>query len=356
MGNLLRLRQEFPSVERFTYLYAGKLGPMHRQAPKTLATYTSHWEMQGGFGWVERWKEDAAPLTEALATLLGAQVDGITILTSTESAARCAHLAPEATIAYEASAEDELSTAPDWIPAILTRQRLPIYEHEVAAVISLLEAQRPQLLVLSHVAPLSGRLRSDEELRAITVSAQTTNTKVILDVERTIGIVPLRLSALPLYAAVGSCSRWLCGGPGSAFLWLNPERNPQPIRAEAPPPTSYLVAETTARLLAQLGVEKIREKSMRQTQRLLDGALSRGFSVNTPRQAEQRGGTVAIKVPHTYAVFRSLQERRYLLDYHPAAGLLASPHFYTTDDELDAFLSQLDDILDRRDYERFEKR
>jgi kynureninase len=356
MGKLLRFRQDFPSVERFTYLYAGKLGPMHRQAPKALAKYASDWETQGGAGWVERWKEEAAPLIEALAALLGVSPMGITIQTSVESAARCLSLAPEGVLAFEDTAEGARSTALAWLPALSAKSRVPIIEHEATAIIALLIEQRPQILVLSHATPLAGKLRSNEELRAITEAAQETDTKVILDVERTIGVVPLLLAELPIAAAVGSCARWLCGGPGSAFLWVNPAMISQPTRQENPPPTSYLVAEITARMISQLGVDKIREKSMRQTQRLIDGALARGFAVNTPRQAEQRGGTVAIQVPHAHAVFRSLQERRYLLDYHPAAGLLASPHFYTADYELDAFLSQLDDILDRRDYERFQKR
>ena len=354
MDKLLRLRQEFPSVERFTYLYAGTLGPMHRLAPKALAKYTSDWETQGGAGWVERWREDAAPLAEALAALLGVDAAGLSILTSTESAARCLPVEPEAAIAYETSSEAPAS--PFWLRALSTAKPLPMLDHETPAIIALLEAQRPRALVLSHVAPRAGKLRHDEDLRAIAAAAQATNTRLILDVEQTIGIVPLQINELSLYAVFGSCARWLCGGPGSAFLWVNPVNAAQPLAQESPTPTSYLVAEITARLIAQLGVAPLREKSLRQTQRLIDGALARGFAVNTPRQAEHRGGTVAILVPHAHAVFHSLRERRYLLDYHPNAGLLASPHFYTADHELDAFLSQLDDILDRRDYERFERK
>jgi kynureninase len=350
MGKLLRFRQEFPSVERFTYLYAGRLGPMHRNAPKALAKYTSDWETQGGAGWVERWREDAAPLAASLASLLGVSESEILILPSTESAARSIPCSQETSIAYEAAPDGSLSNAPDWLPAFATNHLLPIAT-EIEAFI---QEKQPQFLVLSHASPLSGKLRSNEELRAITKAAEKVGTKVILDIERSIGVVPIKLTELQPYAVVGSCARWLCGGPGSAFLWITPAIPKQ--NQEVPSPTSYLIAEITARLISQIGVEQIREKSIRQTQRLIDGALARGFAVNTPRQAEQRGGTVAILVPHAKAVFHSLRERRYLLDYHEQVGLLASPHFYTADDELDAFLSQLDDILDRRDYERFNKR
>ena len=69
----------------------------------------------------------------------------------------------------------------------------------------------------------------------------------------------------------------------------------------------------------------------------------------TPRSPlptpERRGGTVTLQVEHAPAVVEALAARDILIDCRPAVGLRISPHFYTTDDELDHLLDSLDEIL-----------
>ena len=45
---------------------------------------------------------------------------------------------------------------------------------------------------------------------------------------------------------------------------------------------------------------------------------------------------VILDVPDGAAVARELLRREILIDHRPGAGIRLSPHFYTTDDELDA--------------------
>ena len=105
-------------------------------------------------------------------------------------------------------------------------------------------------------------------------------------------------------------------------------------------------------ILAQVGIEKIREKSKRQTQRLMDGALARGWKVNSPRDPEERGGTISVECPHAKEVKSELIARDVLVDYRPAAGVRLSPHFYNRDEELDFALAQMEEILGTRAWER----
>jgi kynureninase len=42
----------------------------------------------------------------------------------------------------------------------------------------------------------------------------------IVDIAQSAGIVPLDVSQLGADAALGSCVKWLCGGPGAGFLWV----------------------------------------------------------------------------------------------------------------------------------------
>ncbi len=44
----------------------------------------------------------------------------------------------------------------------------------------------------------------------------------IIDVAQSAGILPIDVAALSADAIIGSCVKWLCGGPGAGFLWVDP--------------------------------------------------------------------------------------------------------------------------------------
>jgi kynureninase len=94
-----------------------------------------------------------------------------------------------------------------------------------------------------------------------------------------------------------------------------------------------------------VGVERIRENARRQTDLILSGALERGFTVNSPRDFEQRGNHVTVDVPGAQAVKDELIRRGFVVDYRPGAGIRIAPHFYNTDDECVAILDEISAIL-----------
>jgi kynureninase len=97
-------------------------------------------------------------------------------------------------------------------------------------------------------------------------------------------------------------------------------------------------------MIEAIGVENIRKKSLRQTKLLLELVDARGFFVNSPRDDARRGGTVCFDFPAANAVTDELRNRRYLCDWRPRSGLRASPHFYTSDDEIHRFIEELDHV------------
>ncbi|HZU81391.1 MAG TPA: hypothetical protein VE987_00670, partial [Polyangiaceae bacterium] len=101
-------------------------------------------------------------------------------------------------------------------------------------------------------------------------------------------------------------------------------------------------------VVARLGVDRIRAKSLRQTALLRAMLEERGFAVRTPRGDDERGGTVCFDFPGAQEASQELLRRRFLHDYRPRCGMRASPHFYTTDDELRAFVDALDEVVRRR--------
>jgi len=101
-------------------------------------------------------------------------------------------------------------------------------------------------------------------------------------------------------------------------------------------------------VLNAVGIGAIRAKSMRQTARLVDGALARGWRVNTPADAGERAGTVSIDCPHAREVAGELVARDIMVDFRPKAGVRLSPHFYNRDDEIDFALEQIAEILNTK--------
>ena len=88
-------------------------------------------------------------------------------------------------------------------------------------------------------------------------------------------------------------------------------------------------------IVNEIGVPAIREKSLRQTQQLIDLADEAGLPVRSCREATTRGGVVTVNVPNGKEVGQELGRREVLVDYRPQAGIRIAPHFYTKDEELD---------------------
>jgi len=200
---------------------------------------------------------------------------------------------------------------------------------------------------------------------------------VLLDTFQSLGTVPVDVQALNVDFACGGVLKWLCGGPGVAYLYIRPDlgkklqptftgwtahENPfafeiGPIRYAEPPyrfmnGTPHIPALEACRpglaIISNIGVKSIREKSKRQTTRLIDLADQHGWRVNTPRDPEQRGGTVSIDMPDSQEVCRELQRRDILVDWRPQAGVRMSPHFYNTDEELTTGILAVEQILKER--------
>jgi kynureninase len=234
------------------------------------------------------------------------------------------------------------------------------------------------LVSISHVIFRSAFI---QDVKAITERAHEVGAMVMLDAYQSAGTVPLDVRELNVDFATGGSVKWLCGGPGAGYLYVRPDlraglepritgwmAHKHPFAFEAGPneyaddmsrflngspnvPALY-AARSGYEIINEVGVENIREKSIRQTTRLIELAEEAGLSINCPRNSEQRGGTVVIDVPHGQQVTQELSRREFLVDFRPGAGIRIAPHFYSKDEELELVIREIRSILETKAYEQ----
>ena len=115
---------------------------------------------------------------------------------------------------------------------------------------------------------------------------------------------------------------------------------------------ALFAAQSGYKIINEIGVEKIREKSMRQTSYLIELAEEAGFKVTSPKEVKQRGGTITVGHEHAGAVTKELIRREIIVDYR--AGVRISPHFYTTDNELELAIKEMKKIAESESYREHE--
>lgn len=380
--DLLRYRSQFPILERTTYLISNSLGAMPQGVYDALKSYADIWATRGVCAWDERWWMLAAQVGDEIGALMNAPPSSVS---THQNVATC-----QAVVAscFDFSGNRNKVVYSDMnFPSVMyfweaQRQygaRVHMVKTDDGITVPtdrLLHAIDEQTLIvpISHVIFRSSYIN---DAKAIIDKAHKVGAHVVLDTFQSLGTVPVDIHSLNADFACGGVLKWLCGGPGVAYLYVRPDLGKKlepkltgwfahedsfefatgPIRYADPPyrfmnGTTHIPAIEAARpgtkIIREVGVEKIREKSKRQTARLIAFADQHGWRVNTPRDPERRGGTVSIDMPDSQQVSRELLARDILVDWRPKAGVRFSPHFYNTDAEIDAAMAAVVEILKTR--------
>jgi len=383
---LLEWRREFPILESTVYLISHSLGAMPRRTRERLQDYAETWATRGVRAWAEGWWEMPLTVGDEVGRIIGAEA-GTVVMHQNVSVCQsiilsCFDLAnetrrnkivyselefPSVMYVYEAHARDgrfriQKVKSEDGITAPL--------EATLAAI-----DEETLLVPLSHVLFKSASL---QDARAITERAHEVGALVVLDTYQSAGTVPFSVKDLDVDFATGGSVKWLCGGPGAGYLYVAPRlrqslepkvtgwmAHAAPFSFEetityaegaarflhgSPAVPALYAAESGYKIINEVGVERIRAKSVRQTQALIEMAEDAGFRVTSPRDPERRGGTITVAAEHAPAVTRELIRREFIVDYRPGAGIRISPHFYTKDEELELVVREMRSILDTRAY------
>ena len=381
---LLKWRLEFPVLGNTVYLISHSLGAMPRETFTQLTDYAETWATRGVRAWAEGWWDMPVTTGNEVARIIGAE-PGTVVMHQNVSICQSLILScfeptpkrnkivyselnfPSVMYVYEAHARDghlrvETVKSDDGITIPLERFLAAIDEETL-------------LVPFSHVLFKSGFLQN---AKAITERAHEVGAMVVLDTYQSAGTVPFSVKELNVDFATGGSVKWLCGGPGAGYLYVRPDLQNQlqpkttgwmaheaPFAFDtelryAPGITRFLhgspaipalyAAQSGYRIINEIGVNKIREKSVRQTTRLIELAEEAGFKVTSPKDAADRGGTITVGHEDAGAITKELIRRVFLVDFRPGAGVRISPHFYTSDEEIELVVREMKDIRDTRAY------
>ena len=376
MRELLDYRSEFPILEHTTYLINHSLGAMPAKAEGRVAEYARTWRERGIRAWTEGWWELPLTVGDQIGRIVGAPA-GSTVMHQNVAIAEavvlsCFQPRPERNrVVYERGNFPSVR----YLYQAQRDLEVVVCEDDTEIVESIDE--RTLLVPISHVLFKSAEI---QDVERIVRRAHEVGAYVILDAYQSAGIVPLDVTTLNVDFAVGGSVKWLCGGPGNGWLYVRPDLSERLEPAytgwqahETPfafeeemryaagaarfltgtPNVPALYAATAGYdLIEEIGVERIRANSLRQTDLLIRLAEAAGFGIASPREPERRGGTVTVHVDEFAAVHKELSERQILCDFRPDAGIRIGPHYFNSDAELERVIEQIGEIVETRAYER----
>ena len=380
----LKWREEFSILKTKTYLISNSLGAMPKTVYNRMHDYAEIWATKGVNAWEEEWWELSLKVGNIIAPLIGASPNEISmhpnistmqaILISSFNFKKKRNKVvysnlefPSDMYVYERLAQNEGA-------------KVEIYKSDdgitfpTEKVLNAID-ENTLLVPISHVLFKSAYI---VDVKSIVEKAHSVGALVILDAYHSVGTIEIDVKKLGVDVLIGGVLKWLCGGPGGAFLWIKPglrntlepnitgwiaHKNPFAFNEKmeyadnayrfmngTPSIPALYSAQEGPKIVAAVGVNKIRNKSIHQTSLIISEAQKEDYRINTPLDSNVRGGTVTLDMPDSYEISEELIKRNILIDYREGAGIRLAPHFYNTDDEILFALDELKNIISTKSF------
>ena len=379
--SLLEYRKHFPALEDCVHFISHSLGCVPAKAKDDLGEFFELWRTKSITAWSD-WLPEVDRAAERIAKIISAP-PGTVIMNHNVSSimallASCFEYTPERnkivyealqfpTVSYVWQAEARRGAQCVLVPSA---DGMTIDTDAMCAAID----ERTLAVPMSHVVFSSAYI---QDAAKICARAKEVGAHVILDCYQSIATLPLDVVELGVSFACGGSVKYLCGGPGAAWLYVRKDLieqfaprvtgwfgNEAPFAFTMPAQT---YAETVWRymggtpavaalyqaragqtIVGEIGARRIREKSLVMTQACIDWVDELGMTLKSPRPAAQRGGSVVFDFVGSADVCRELNRRKFFCDHRPGAGIRIAPHFYTKPEEIDLFFGEIKAIRSGR--------
>ncbi|PRP99317.1 aminotransferase class V-fold PLP-dependent enzyme [Enhygromyxa salina] len=372
-AELERYREDYPILADSVYMNSNSMGAMHRGSAEALREYTQVWEREGVEAW-DHWPAFIDETADMVARFFNGGRGNTTL--GENVATLQARVASSLDYAKRPKVVIEQLMFPNviyvWERFARLGVELELVPSDDGVTISterMLEAidERTSIVSISHAVYVSGALL---DVPAICKRAHEVGALVMCDVYQTAGVVPIDVQAWDLDLLVGGSHKWLCGGPGTCFLWVRPglreqlepmttgwmahaapfDMAPAPIElatdswrmlAGTPSVPAYYVARNAYENLLEIGVDRIRAHNLALCRIIIKRALEAGLTVRSPIDDAARTGFVAVDFPSSEAASKVLVHERYKHDWRPNCGLRIGPHFYSTQAEVERMMTRV---------------
>ena len=369
-----RYRAEFPTLASGIHLLSHSLGPLPRAAREAMQAYCDLWEYHTSEdAWATSWWELSEQVGDHIARILGGAPGTVQVQPNASVAlstvASCFDFGSTRRNKVVTTALDFPSMGYVWE----AQQRLGARVHVVLSddgitvpLERILEAidETTCLVALAHT---SYRSSYRVNAQALVERAHNCGAFVLLDVYQSAGALELDAAGWEVDFLIGGMIKWLCGGPSCGYLYVRPE-----LQAELEPRLTGWVAHAEPfafshagmqyapavrrfaqgtpnipglysclaglQIIEEVGLTAIAQESRRRTEWMVEYALERGWQLNSPRASNERGGSVMIGVEQAPQMVARLAEQKVFVDCRPGVGLRVSPHFFNTDEEVQAAL------------------
>jgi kynureninase len=368
--DLLARRADYPILARRTYLASHTLGAMHRATPERHAEFTRLWAEQGVVAW-EQWAPELRRVADLVGSLVGAPAD------TTVMRQNVADLLGDLVsgLDWRGTRNRVVTSDLEWPGSLHTWSQIHRWggeavvvparglELDLSAMLAAID-ERTLLVECSHVLFRTSTLN---DVQPLIDKAHSVGALAVVDGYQAAGTVPVDVVALGVDVYLGGSVKYLSGGPGNGWMYVRPGLELEPVTTgwfgqahpfDFDPDNHYAdgIARFTGgtpgvpahygagpayQALADIGVQRIRERSQSMTQPLLEAALEMGFTVRSPHDPARRGGHVTIDPGDSQRVHDALHAQGFVVDHRPGVGIRVSPHFYNTLDEAMACLAAM---------------
>lgn len=212
------------------------------------------------------------------------------------------------------------------------------------------------MVFVSHAYSNTGQL---SPVHDIVSTAKSRGVLTLIDIAQSAAVVPMDLGALQADFMIGSSVKWLCGGPGAAYLWVNrrhiadcqpkdvgwfSHENPFEFDIHdfryhssalkfwggTPSVAPYAIAAHSIDYFCQLGSDKLRQHNQHLIELVANELDSELVS---PREQDKRSGTMILNFGQRQPqVLSTLKSANISVDVR-SQGIRVSPHIYN--DEAD---------------------
>ncbi len=358
------LRSRFPILSKKVYLNSNSLGALSTRAMEERRRFEELWNEMGAAAWYEIWLAKLAEVRAAFGATICAAAENVALMPSVSGALAAVWSAVSAH--SRGSRRTKVVTTELDFPTIghhFLSQQPAGYQVEIVRspdgihvpLESIREAvdERTALLATSHVFYASGTIQNAAELAAI---ARERGAFIFLDAYQSNGQMAIDVGRLGPHFLAGGALKWLCGGPGMAYLYVDPEvrlppatlswfgvknqfdfdiRDAEPRedarRFEMGTPAAgvaYTVAGGLSTIL-EVGMEAIERRNRRLADDLRGRLAGLGYALRQPACRAARSALVVIEHEEARRAVGELAKRDVIVD-HRGKLLRLSPHFYNS--------------------------